>query len=319
MRCPFLREAQVKFCQASACKKMIVRTPAHADDEKCSSSEYIKCPAAKQHREELPSQSHCPFLQESLAQYCSAAAVTKFVPYSESPLSRCGNESHRYCELFLAIAHPETADNSLREKVSDAEIEGVDTQEYIVEGLRMPAWLAYSSNHMWLDVNDDGCCHAGVDALLAKVLGRVERISLLTARGVNRPAAVLTVNGVDVQIVFPNRMLVTGTNSYLRANPERLISEPYGAGWLFEGRDAKEQSAEKGANAADGLIRKSEARKWMESEVHRLSAFVHEQYSRQQGVMMDGGTFSSGVALQLNRDEILNLFNEFFSPYASWR
>ena len=319
MRCPFLREAQVKFCQASAFKKMIVRTPAHSDDEKCSSSEYINCPAAKQHREELPSQSHCPFLQESLAQYCSAAPVTKFVPYSESLLSRCGNESHRYCELFLALSHPDTCDNSLAEKSSDGETDVVDTQEYVVEGLRMPGWLAYSANQMWLDVNDDGCYHAGVDAFLAKVLGSLERISFLTARGVNRPAAVLTVNGVDVQVVFPNRMLVTGTNSYLRANPERLISEPYRAGWLFEGRDAKAPSTEQGVNASDGLINKSRARKWMANEVHRLSAFVHEQYSRQQGVMMDGGTFSCGVALQLNRDEILNLFNEFFSPYARWR
>ena len=151
------------------------------------------------------------------------------------------------------------------------------------------------------------------------MLGRVERISFLTPRGVHRPAAVFTVNGVDVQIVFPNRMLVTGTNSYLRANPDKLISEPYSAGWLFEGRDPKDQSNEQGVNTSEGLINKSRARTWMADEVHRVSAFVHEQYSRQQGVMMDGGTFCSGVALQLNRDEILNLFNEFFSPYASWR
>ena len=314
MRCPFLREAQVKFCQASAFKKMIVRTPSSSDDEKCSSSEYVNCPAAKLHREELPSQSHCPFLQESLAQYCSAAAVTKFVPYSESLLSRCGSESHRYCELFLSMAHPDYSDG---QKETNAAPDGA--QDYIVEGLRMPVGLSYSPNHMWLDVNDDGCYHAGVDALFAKVIGRVERVSFLTARGVNRPAAVLTVNGVDIQVVFPNRMLVTGTNTYLRADPERLISEPYGSGWLFEGKMAKDDAGEKETAALDGLIRNGEARNWMVDEVRRLSEFVHDQYARQQGVMMDGGTFAGGVALQLNRDEILNLFNEFFSPYASWR
>ena len=39
-------------------------------------------------------------------QYCGAAPVAKFVPYSESLLSRCGNDSFRYCELYLAMAHP---------------------------------------------------------------------------------------------------------------------------------------------------------------------------------------------------------------------
>ena len=139
----------------------------------------------------------------------------------------------------------------------------------------------------------------------------------LTARGTSRPAAVLTVNGVDVQTAFPVPMLVTGINTYLRATPGKLTAEPYGAGWLFEGKSQTNPEAGKGT--PDGLLRSEEARKWMEGEVHRLSAFVHEQYSRQEGTMMDGGTFTTGLALQLNRDELLHLFNEFFSPYTGWR
>ncbi len=312
MRCPFLREAQVKFCQASAFRKMIVRTSAHADNERCSSPDYVNCPAAKQHHEELPSQSHCPFLQESLAQYCAAAAVSKFVPYSESLLSRCGNESHRYCELFLAIAQPQI-DRSLSSAKKGNANEG------IVEGIAMPRWMAYSANHMWLDADDDGLYHVGIDAFLAGAIGRVERISFVATHGVSRPATVLTVKGIDVQVVFPNRMLLTRANAYLRANPERLTSDPYTAGWLFEGRDPGESSSEKSPNVSEGLIRDEKAQRWMEQEVHRLSTFIHEQYSRQAGLMMDGGSFSHGVALQLNRDEILHLFNEFFSPYANWR
>ncbi len=312
MRCPFLREAQVKFCQASAFRKMIVRTFAHADNERCSSPDYVNCHAAKQHYEELPSQSHCPFLQESLAQYCAAAAVTKFVPYSESLLSRCGNESHRYCEVFLALAHPLTD----RPAASAARR---NANEDIVEGIVMPRRVSYSANHMWLDVDDDGLYHVGIDAFLAGAIGRIERISFVAMHGVSRPAAVLTVKGVDVQVVFPNRMLLTQANAYLRANPERLTSDPYSAGWLFEGRDPAESSGERSPNVSEGLIRDEKARRWMEQEVHRLSTFIHEQYSRREGLMMDGGTFFRGVALQLNRDELLQLFNDFFSPYAQWR
>ena len=106
MRCPFLREAQVKFCCASEFKKMIVRSQGDESNEICSSSAYAACPSVKQRHEELPSQAHCPFLQESLVQYCSGASVVKYVPYSDPSLSRCGTSSHRYCELFLMISHP---------------------------------------------------------------------------------------------------------------------------------------------------------------------------------------------------------------------
>ena len=107
MRCPFLREAQVKFCRASAYRKMIVRLAEQPEHERCSSREYVNCPAAKQHMEDRPSIDHCPFLHESLVQYCTAAAVTKYIPYTESVLSQCGTESHKYCELYLGLAQPQ--------------------------------------------------------------------------------------------------------------------------------------------------------------------------------------------------------------------
>ncbi|MFZ4621995.1 MAG: hypothetical protein ACOYNS_15645, partial [Bacteroidota bacterium] len=107
MRCQFLREAQVKFCRASAYRKMIVRLAEQTENERCSSKEYVTCPAAKQHLEVNPSSSHCPFLHESLVQYCTAAAVTKYIPYTESVLSQCGTDSHKYCELHLALAQPQ--------------------------------------------------------------------------------------------------------------------------------------------------------------------------------------------------------------------
>ena len=99
----------------------------------------------------------------------------------------------------------------------------------------MPDWLRYSANHMWLDVTDDGVCHAGIDAFLSRALGQVERISYVWQKGHHRPTAVLTAGGVDLEIVFPNPLLLTNCNLYLRADPARLTAEPYTGGWLFEG------------------------------------------------------------------------------------
>jgi hypothetical protein len=33
----------------------------------------------------------------------------------------------------------------------------------------------------------------------------------------------------------------------------------------------------------------------------------------------DGGVFQAGLAARLGREDLLGLFHQFFSPYASWK
>ncbi len=306
-RCPFLREAQVKSCQASAYRKMIVRTAVHTETERCLSTEFVHCPAAKQFHEDLPTQSRCPFLQESLVQYCSAAAVTKFVPYTESVLSRCGSTRHHYCELFLGMAHP-----------AQSTTKGKDT----VDGVPVPERLFFSRNHLWLDLSEDGSCHIGVDALFSRVLGKLDKITYLTSSGRVRPSAILSARGMDFQVLFPNPLDLKETNTYLRANPSRLAEDPYGRGWLFEGAEVR--GAEKNGNPlTDGLLTGEEARRWMHDELERVSLFVHDRSAQPvQGgltLMNDGGIVATGVIEHLSREDVFRLYTDFFSPYASLR
>jgi glycine cleavage system H lipoate-binding protein len=130
------------------------------------------------------------------------------------------HDSHRYCELYGAMAHPVAAGDE-------------------VDGIAMPAELSYAANHLWLEVGEGGQCHAGIDAFLSRALGNVERIQYVWQQGLHRPAAILTAGGADWEVVFPNPLLLTGCNLYLRANPGRLAAEPYTAGWLFEGSWSK--------------------------------------------------------------------------------
>jgi glycine cleavage system H lipoate-binding protein len=301
MSCPFLRETVVESCQHSVFRKMIMRNPENAGLEKCSSMRYTECPAYRQEPQKDWEGVCCPYLQESLAQYCEAAAVTKFIPYSEAVLSRCGNDGYRYCDLYLAMAHP-----------------GEPSQP-LAEGIAVPPWLYYSANHMWLDPGEDGLWHIGIDGLLARVLGTVDRLRFLTLGGTQRPAVVLTVNGVDLQMVFPNALLITGTNIYLRANPEKLTSDPYRLGWLFEGRPVGGVESE--CHLYEGLLKGSEAAPWMLREVDGVTRFVHEQLARPlagETVLADGGAFAAGVAHALEHDPAQELFHQFFAPYASW-
>jgi glycine cleavage system H lipoate-binding protein len=293
MTCPFLKEAQVKYCQTASLRKLIPLAQAARAEEKCDSGLHTTCPVF---RTQPPSESGatgaCPYLRESLMQYCGAAPVTKLVPYSESLLSRCGNDSFRYCELYLGMARP---DMPAANEVDD---------------LTLPGWLQYSANHMWLDVTGDGACHAGIDAFLSRALGQVDRISYVWLKGSHRPTAVLTVNGTDLEVVFPNPFLLTSCNLYLRADPGRLTREPYTGGWLFEGVPAPEST--------DGLMSGSQAHDWMEQEQRRVNEFLQQQHRQEcLGACADGGEFAPGVLAALDRERRLALFHEFFSPYAS--
>ena len=292
MTCPFLRETPVAFCQAAGVRKMIPVAQVRQADEKCASAAYCTCPEYRSQADPPESAGHCPYLGESLMQYCGAAPVARMVPYSESTNSRCGSDSHQYCDLYMALAHP---------RVSDEE----------VDGIRMPERLSYSANHMWVEVAEDGTCHAGIDAFLARALGAIDRLSYLSQRGDRPPAAVLTVKGVDLQVMFPNPIRLTACNSHLRAGLPRLTADPYSSGWLFEG--------EAGPGTTRNLLTGAEAREWMQSEQHRMNEFLQRNFVSSPGEALaaDGGTFAEGLLRQLDREQAYALFYEFFSPLAN--
>jgi glycine cleavage system H lipoate-binding protein len=290
MTCPFLRETQVKYCRSASIRKLIPLAQAGSTEEKCSTIAHQTCSAYRSELAGPASDGECPFLRESLMQYCSAAPVTRFVPYSESLLSRCGTDSFRYCDLYLSMAHPDLSHDE-------------------VDGLPLPGWLSYSSNHMWLEVTEDGVCHAGIDAFLARALGVIERLSYVWEKGRHCPTAVLTAAGQDFEVVFPNPMLLTNCNLYLRANPARLAAEPYTAAWLFEGLPLPETRNHLRSGAA--------ARKWMEREQTRINEFLQRPVDGSQPCVADGGQFAEGLASHIPPECLRALFHEFFSPGAS--
>jgi glycine cleavage system H lipoate-binding protein len=311
MNCPFLRETSVKFCNAAPVRKLIPLAQSGRAEEKCSSDAHTSCRVFQARPAAQAGRGLCPHLAESLMQYCGAAPVSRYVPYSESVLSRCGNDRFRYCELYLGMAHPE-----------------LEADE--VDGLKVPGWLRYSSNHMWLDMADDASCHVGIDSFLSRALGPVQRVSYVWTKGDHRPAAILNAAGIDLEVVFPSALRIENCNLYLRANPRRLETEPYTSGWLFEGTSL--------AGTECGLLEGRAARVWMEQEHRRMNQFLQGldgadglavgEPRRQQGrqphqgernapLAADGGLFAPGVIAHLPREQAVALFHEFFSPWSS--
>ncbi|MGO9239731.1 MAG: hypothetical protein ACLQBJ_02885 [Bryobacteraceae bacterium] len=291
MICPFLSEAQVRSCQLAPVRKLIPQTAA-AGAELCSSARFAECAAFRRLRQAPGSATVCPQLVESLMQYCSAAPVMRLVPWSEAAVSRCGSGAFHYCDLYLEMKTPPAHGGP--KEIEDGELP-------VRRGLR------YTSNHMWLDVTEDGLCHVGIDALFARLLGRVESVEFVTPPGGSGPAAgaparsmpgaVLRAAGHDWLAVFPRPMTLTAWNLALRSDPSRLTDDPYGHGWMFAG---------KGVDSA-GLVSGEAARRWMEDEPRRLNEFVQSR----SGCAADGGVVESGLLARLPRRDAVLLFNDF--------
>jgi hypothetical protein len=103
---------------------------------------------------------------------------------------------------------------------------------------------------------------------------------------------------------------------------QKLVSHPYGAGWLYEGSLIEEPSTDS-SKVSPAVFRGADAVQWMRSEVHHLSEFIHNQIIPGQmigqPVMMDGGVVQSDFFKHLTKQELLQIFNEFFSPYFNRR
>ncbi len=295
MSCPFLKEASVRYCHGSSLRKLIVTEAGASATERCSTAGYTGCPAYRDQKPQAGLPDRCPFLQESLAHYCSAAPVRRFLPFSQQA-GRCGGDGYQYCELYLAISRPVTPGDSR-------------TVPH-VRDIPVPADLYYSPNHLWFHIGPNGAVHIGIDAFFAAVIGEVSQISFVSKTGVQRPSAMLTAHGVDWPVSFGDSLMINSVNVYLRHDPTKLTADPYGAGWLFEGWEVP--------NDAGGLTRNlipgAKAAAWFAHEFERLDHFAHSL----SPIPNDGGAAAPDLIEHLSRDEVLRLFDEFFAPHQTW-
>jgi glycine cleavage system H lipoate-binding protein len=206
MSCPFLREGRARYCHAAPVRKLILDGPGATDGGRCASTRYVDCVLAL--KSESP-RERCPHLEEIRVQYCGVSPIPKLVPFSDSELSSCTSNTYRYCDSYLHLAQPHVSTPA--------------------------SSLLYSQNHFWLDAEDSGLCHIGIDAFVAEIAGTVDGITFVSSRGTHCPAVALKVHGVEWPMNFPNPVMVQKVNGRLRSDPARLTADPYGAGWLFEG------------------------------------------------------------------------------------
>ena len=166
--------------------------------------------------------------------------------------------------------------------------------------------LLYTPNHFWLDAEESGLCHIGIDGFLADVAGHVDGVTFVTARGTHCPALALTIHGVEWPMSFPNPLMIQKVNSRLRSDPARLTADPYGAGWLFEGWEVP-------GRTRAGLVLRPQAAAWQTEERERLTTKSTRRMLRAAMVDRPCAEWRSC----LSRQDLVCLFQHFFSK-SDW-
>ncbi len=307
MKCPFLQTKSVKYCGLCRLTMIPLDTTGQAQ-ERCSGPGYQVCSLVRaRHEDPLPADG-CPYLRSGEVQCCAASAVQKLIPCSATAVSRCSDDGHRHCALYLAMADP-------RHEATDGD-EPVAPGGY-AEDLPVPDNLAFAGNHMWLDHQSGRTCHVGVDAFFGRALGRLDRVSYPSRRGDDRPVVRLRAGGVDFDLMFPNALHGAESNAHLTLDPSAVLRDPYGRGWLFEGIVSDTASGGRGLPLRNGLLRGPAARRWMRRENTRLARFVHDRLldcgDAAAPVMQDGGFPCLPLADVLPGGALVRLHAEFFA------
>lgn len=115
--------------------------------------------------------------------------------------------------------------------------------------------------HLWVKEVADGRVRVGFDALTADTYGALAQVAMSSAgTSVERgdPFGSLEAAKFVGPLIAPVSGVVAAVNGEVLADPEIVLRDPYGSGWLAEFRVA---------DAAPGLLDGEEARSWFAHEV----------------------------------------------------
>jgi len=301
----------VKFC--GLCRlTMIPLSETNLATEQCSGQDYYKCALVRERHEGPLPKDRCPFLSVGDVHYCALAPIPKLIPCNQTTVSRCTNEGHKYCQLFLDMARA-------GEETSPADGRSTDAGDQMIE-ISMPDSLAYAPNHLWFDCGNGRTCHVGVDAFFGRALGKVDEVIYPHHENNRRPMVRFRTDGFDFDLVFPGEIQEIEINAHLVADPSEVLRDPYGRGWLFEGVTLPARRNDAIRTLEKDLLRGAAARRWMNQECARLNGFVHEhlhENSEDTGLPLPFGCrVQDHLAEILDRRTLVRLHSEFFTLCA---
>ena len=100
--------------------------------------------------------------------------------------------------------------------------------------LRVKRGLRYSSDHVWVDVGEQGCS-LGITDYAQRKDGDIVFLELLPTEGVveaGDPVALYETIKAALEVAAPFDCEVVDVNQSLNERPELMNEDPYGEGWV---------------------------------------------------------------------------------------
>jgi glycine cleavage system H protein len=171
-----------------------------------------------------------------------------------------------------------------------------------ISGLTWRRGLYYSPAHAWLRMRA-GLIRLGLDDLAGRLLRQVDSVALpAVGTHVRKGDALLTLSTGRRGLVLPSPIdgTVARVNRRLDEQPQALVSDPYGRGWLLELAPVTDEFRT--------MPRDHEAEKWMKREATRLSLALEHA----TGILAaDGGEFAVPSHLLISDEQRAALEQQF--------
>jgi glycine cleavage system H lipoate-binding protein len=169
----------------------------------------------------------------------------------------------------------------------------------------LPQGYRFHHGHTW--VIDEGRQNArvGLDGFAARLLGKIDRIETVKHdRWVRQGEKIWSVTRDDmtVDMVAPVEGMVTAVNPKVVANPNSVIDDPYGDGWVLT-----LQTPQLGVSLKN-LLPISMVRSWMQNSLERFSTLCTEA----GGTALDGGMPVRDALQHVDPEVRRRMIQEFF-------
>jgi glycine cleavage system H protein len=284
MKCPFLEEVVVRYCNAYPVKKMI---PASVSDSQCAclSNGHSTCPEfEKMARVDSPKEEVTQMAEPRIEKAKTLGGSTPYFPpaYWES------------CKVFACNPCP---------------YRGVcyaSSSKVTVKGFFIPDDLRFDLNHLWVRPERENRVTIGVDDFAQSLVGEVTEVEFDSKEGrVKKDETGITLwNGRrKVRVTLPFDAEVEEVNQGLDTAPDMVNREPYGRGWIarLKVKDAEEVKS---------MLHDKTARTWIRNDVEELQTTTEKELGV---VLADGGEPLMNLAQNLDDEEWNRLTKKFLN------
>jgi glycine cleavage system H protein len=173
----------------------------------------------------------------------------------------------------------------------------------------VPNEVSLAINHTWMKKNQDGVITIGFDALLSRLIGAIEKVSLPRAGETVVPAVAdiaVVARGQTLRIALPLSGDVVDANPDVLKNPSLILSDPYGKGWLMRVK-ARADDVEK---SRQFVVRRPV--EWLNEQVALVRDFIVMNSQQDQALMLqEGGLPVEGILQQFD-ESVWRAFNHAF-------